>query len=227
MAEMTDNLRILEDLKAVPEGTRCILIIRHSDRDGSLDKLCPNGVGLNAKGVEKAVRLGKEIAPRPLSRMLSSPAVRCIQTCEHVSEGQGGATAVQLSRFLGMEGPFILRTKEAVGLMTSMGFVPFVEGYVREELDEEVLMPCRDMVARLFSWGACRMRSVPIGLSVAVTHDLVITPLLVQQFGYDLRGKGLIGFLDGFVLFESDHSLIARHGGKEVDVTSLVSGSYD
>ena len=224
---MSADIRILDDLKAAPEGARCAIMIRHSDRDGSLVKLCPDEVSLNAAGEERARRLGIEIEPRPIERLLCSPAVRCVRTCECIEEAHGGSAMVQPSRFLGMDGPFVLRPKEAAALMTSLGFVPFVEAYLRGDLDKSVLMPCADGTSRLLSWMSCRMRSAPKGVSVAVTHDLVLTPMLVHLFDYDVRGKGLIGFLDGFVLFERGHSLVARHDGKEVDVTSIASSDYD
>ncbi len=224
---MSSDIRILEDLSAVPDGARCAILIRHSNRDGALDKLCPDEVGLNPAGEAKARRLGEEIAPRPLARLFSSPAARCMRTCECIVEGRGTDATVVPSRFLGMEGPFIFRPKEAAGLMTSLGFVPFVEAYVRGELDKNVLMPCPEGAARLLGWASCRMRSGPKGLDVVVTHDLVLTPFMVHLFGYDVHNKGLITFLEGFVLYEKGRSLIARHDGRELDVTAIASTLYD
>ena len=224
---MSADIRILDDLSAVPEASQCAILIRHGNRDGSLDKLQSDSVDLNQTGVERARRLGEEIVPRPLAKLYSSPAKRCLRTCECITEGHGMDATVVPSRFLGMEGPFIYRPKEAAELMTAHGFVSFVEDYVAERTDGRVLMPCPEVAAMIIGWTACRMRSGPRGLSVIVTHDLVLTPFMVRTFGYDVRGKGLVTFLDGFVVYERGSSLIARHDGKEVDVTSLASKAYD
>ncbi len=224
---MSADIRILDDIGAVPEDARCSILIRHADRDGSLDKLQSDDVDLNKLGVERAKRLGERIAPRPLARLFTSPAARCVRTCERIVEGHGMDASVVQSRFLGMEGPFVYRPREAAEVMTRNGFVSFVEDYVAERTDKTVLMPCPEVAAMIVGWTACRMRSGPKGASVVVTHDLVLTPFMVRTFGYDVGRKGLVAFLDGFIIYEKGRSLIARYDGMEVDVTSLAYKAYD
>jgi hypothetical protein len=219
--------RILDDLSVVPKDAACILLVRHADRDGPTDRLIGDDIDLNAVGRRRARLLGEGLRGRPMGKLHSSPAMRCVTTCRSVIEGYGAGAPVAVSSFLGLGGPAIIRPKRAAELMTSLGLVPFVEAYVRGELDPSIVMPCSEGTSRLFSWAACKMRTSRAGVSVGVSHDLVLTPMLVQLFGYDIGKKGLIGFLDGVVLYEKGRRVLARFGGKESDVTAISSVGYD
>ena len=217
----SSEFRILGDLDIVPRGARRALLIRHADRDGPLTKLIDDSVSINARGEERAKSFGKQIQSQEGLRLHSSPVGRCVRTCECISRGYGSKVEIQPSAVIGMKGPFILRPKEATQLMTELGLVPFVDAYVKGELDPTVVMPCAEGAQRLISWTSCKMRSGAPGTRIAVTHDLILTPVLRHLFDYDVHGLGLIDFLDGFVLYEQGARMLALYDGKEVDVTSM------
>jgi hypothetical protein len=198
-------LRVLQDLALVPTGKSCALIIRHADRDGQVDRLLPKDEGLNDTGRRRATELGKALRRFDLLRLLSSPIGRCVETCEHISEGYGEKVEVEPTEFLGMRCPTMLKPDEAYRLMGSMGLYSFTEAYVAGRLDPKVVRSCEDGAKMLFSYAIDSFREKDNQASVIVTHDMLVTPAMVKYFGFDVRRTGLVPFLDGMVLYSSDY----------------------
>jgi len=72
----------------------------------------------------------------------------------------------------------------------------------------------------MFSYAIDRLKDMRGGAVVVVTHDMILTPPLGRLFGYDYLGKGLVPFLDGMILYQSDGGYVATHGGKSIRVSS-------
>jgi hypothetical protein len=221
-----DRFRILDDLDRVPEGARCVLLMRHADRGGSLLKLTSSSVSINAEGERRAREFGARIGGRTGLRLFSSPVIRCTRTCERIAEGYGAEVGIETSHVIGTSGPFILKPVEAARIMTELGLIPFVDAYVKGKVDPDVFMPCPEGTRRLLSWAWTKASVGAPGLNLVVTHDLILTPAMRYLLEYDVFEKGLIAFLDGFLLWERDGRVIARYDSREVDVTDLSTLSY-
>ncbi len=217
------RFRILDDLSHVPSGSPCAILMRHADRDGSLLKLTSSSVTINAEGERKAKALGMLIKDRRGLHMYSSPVVRCTRTCECIAEGYGSDVQISTSEIIGTSGPFILKPQEAAKIMTELGLIPFVDAYVKGQVDESVFMPCPEGTQRLLSWAWSKASTGAPGPRVIVTHDLILTPAMRYLFNYDVFGKGLIGFLDGFVIWEEGKRIMASYEAKTIDVTDQVA----
>lgn len=213
------SLRILHDLALVPEGKSAAIMIRHADRNGSLDRMVDKGEGLNDLGRRRSVELGKALKRFDVLRLVSSPVGRCVETCERIAEGYGEPLPVESSEFLGMRAPFMLQPEEAYRLMRSMGLFSFVEAYVNGRIDPKIAVPCPEGTRMLLAFGMERMRDVDNCAVVMVTHDMMITPAMVKYFGHDVRKSGLVPFLDGMVLYSSDYGFRLTHENKIIKVT--------
>ena len=232
---MTTDLRILHDLAHVPKGSNCALIIRHGDRDAMLNKVVTyhkivlklnlrsferdSRVGLNQQGVERSLELGRSLKGFSELRSWSSPIGRCVDTCKRVSEGFGTSNGVESTHFLGMQPPFMVQPAKAYELMVDLGLDGFVEAYINDRIDPSIALPCPEGTRMLFSYAIERIGGMKGGIGLFVTHDMILTPALAYYYGYDFKGKGLVQFLDGFVLYETEEGFTARFCGQEMKVS--------
>ncbi|HTY47773.1 MAG TPA: histidine phosphatase family protein [Methanomassiliicoccales archaeon] len=220
MAE--EHFRILDDLTDVSLDARCAILVRHADRDGSLLKLTPSTVSINPVGEKKAREFGVRLRGRNGLRIYSSPVVRCTRTSECIADGYGQKVEIDTSQMIGTRGPFILKPAEAARIMTELGLIPFVDAYVKRQVDESVFMPCPEGTRRLLSWAWSKASVGEPGPRLMVTHDLILTPAMRHLFDYDVLGKGLIGFLDGFVIWKREGRVLARYASRTIDVTDQI-----
>jgi hypothetical protein len=220
-ASMTEDLRIAYDLDSVPKGANCAIIIRHADRDGGLNQVVHEDERLNEFGIGRSERLGKLLEPFSELRSFSSPVGRCKETCLHISKGYGAVVEPVATELLGMSAPFMVDPKQAYMKMREVGLLGFVDLYVRGSLDKGIALPCSEGTTMLFSYVINNIRSMTGGVGVFITHDMIITPPMAYYFGYDFKGKGLVPFLDGVVMYEEGDSYIARYAGKEISVDGL------
>ena len=232
---MTAELRILDDLGKVSKGSNCALIIRHGDRDAMLEKAMTlnkvvvrlnlrsferdSKVQLNPLGVERSTELGRSLKGFSELRSWSSPVTRCVDTCRHIASGYGAEIGVERTHFLGMQSPFMAQPQEAYQLMVDLGLEGFVDAYIKDKIDPKVALPCPEGTRMLFAYAIERIRSMKGGVGIFVTHDMILTPALAYYFGYDFKGKGLVPFLDGFVLHETEEGYAARFSGEQIKVS--------
>ncbi|MCU0861978.1 MAG: histidine phosphatase family protein [Methanomassiliicoccales archaeon] len=216
---MKKSLRILQDLALVPEGRNCALIIRHADRNGAIDALVDAKEGLNEVGRKRSMELGAALRRFDYLRMISSPVERCVETCEAMAKGFGPNHTIETTEYLGMMAPTMLQPGVAYQLMRSMGLHGFVEAYVAGRIDKKAVLSCEEGARMLMAYAIDRLRGATGTALSLVTHDMLITPAMVRYFGYDHRTKGLVPFLDGMVLYESDYGLRLCHAGKVLKVT--------
>jgi len=232
---MTADIRILDDLGQVPHGACCALIIRHGDRDALLDRTVGHDkvtvrlnlrsfehdskVRLNQRGAERSVLLGRSLQGFSTLRSWSSPVGRCVDTCRNIASGYGTEDGVERTDFLGMQAPFMARPREAYQLMVDLGLEGFVDAYVNDRIDPRIALPCPEGTRMMFVYAIERIGPMSGGVGVFVTHDMILTPALAYYFGYDFKGKGLVPFLDGFVLYEDEDGYVARFRGEEIKVS--------
>jgi hypothetical protein len=212
------GLRIERDLAEVPLGEGCALLIRHADRDGALDRVVGDQQGINELGAKRSVAFGRYLRRFGDIGFYSSPVGRCVDTCALIAAGFGKEATIEQTEFLGMRAPFMVDPEAAYRLMGSMGLNPFIEAYVKDELDPRVVMPCAAGTRLFFRYALERMRDRPGGVSIFCTHDIILTPTMVRYFGFDFKAKGLVPFLDGIVLQQHGLGYRALYEGRSLRV---------
>ncbi|MEM0449589.1 MAG: histidine phosphatase family protein [Methanomassiliicoccales archaeon] len=216
---MKKGLRILQDIALVPPGKNCTIIIRHADRDGALDNLIDNEIGLNDIGRRRAIEFGKALQQFNSLQMFTSPVKRCVETCNAIASGFGTDYTLEITELLGMSSPIMSQPEVAYSLMRSMGLNGFIEAYISGKIDRKIVTPTEEGLRIILSFALGKMRDSTARAFIMVTHDMIITPALVKFFGYDYRAKGLVPFLDGMVLYESDYGLRLCYAGKILKVS--------
>jgi len=205
--------RILDDLEKVP-CDKAILIIRHADRDGALNALIDAEQNINDRGRERARQMGLGVHRFPRLAFSSSPVHRCVETCGCISTGHGTKATIEETEVLGMRAPTMLRPRDAYALMQTLGLERFIDEYVADKLDPNVVMPCQRGAQLLFHFAEQRMKSTGADLTVLVSHDMLLTPAMVKYFGFDIHKNGLCPFLDGMVLYPMDDGFEVRHADR-------------
>ncbi|MCE5296363.1 MAG: histidine phosphatase family protein [Euryarchaeota archaeon] len=215
---LKDGLRITSDIDAVPEGSNCAVIVRHADREGELDQVVRNDEGVNDIGIRRAKLLGSTLGRFPDLRSFSSPIGRCVDTCVHISIGYGKRVEPTCTELLGMSAPFMIDPIRAYDLMREIGLLEFVDRYVHDDLDKNMVLPCSEGMRMMLSYVIENIKGLKGGIGVFVTHDMIITPPMAYYLGYDFW-KGLVPFLDGMVLYEKGDGYVARYAGREIPVS--------
>lgn len=207
------HARILDDLENVP-GDKAVLIIRHADRDGALNALIDAQQNINDNGRERARQMGLEVQRFPKLAFCSSPIARCVETCSCISEGHGSKAMIEETEMLGMRAPTLLRPRDAYGLMQAKGLECFVDDYVADKVDPQIVMSCQRGAQLLFHFAVQKMKSSGADLTILVSHDMLLTPAMVKYFGFDHHKNGLCPFLDGMVLYPVADGYEVRHGDR-------------
>jgi hypothetical protein len=215
---MNDGFRIDTDLSKVPPGSNCAVLIRHGDRNGSQAKPVHEREGLNEIGIVRSKQFGKMLSHFSDLIAYSSPVGRCVDTCCNISKGFGKQVEVESTEFLGMTSPFMVDPPAAYMKMHELGLLGFVDAYVNDSLDRNIVLPCSEGTKMLFSYAIERIKNMRGGVGVFVTHDMILTPPLAYFFDYDYKTNGLLTFLDGIVLFEDQDGYHASYGGRSVRV---------
>jgi hypothetical protein len=215
---MEEDIRIVSDIDAVPDGSNCAVIIRHADRDGELNRVVRRDEGLNDVGKRRAEILGAELRRFPDLLSYSSQIGRCVDTCVHISNGYGKRSEPTRTELLGMSAPFMIDPVRAYDMMKDIGLLEFVDRYVHDALDVSMVLPCSEGMRMMLSYVIGNIKGMKGGIGVFVSHDMIITPPMAYYFGYDFK-KGLVPFLDGIVLYEEGDGYVARYDGKEIPVS--------
>lgn len=215
---MNMDLRITSDLAAVPKGANCAIIIRHGDRDGSLNHVVPQDERLNETGIRRSEHLGALLSSFSELRPFTSPIERCVDTCRHITKGYGKEQEPERTDLLGMSTPFLVDPKKAYKRMNDLGLHGFVECYVNDSLDRSMVLPCSEGTRMLFSYAIEKIKEMDGGIGVFVTHDMIITPTMAYYFDYDFMNNGLASFLDGVVLYQNGDGYVATYSGKRLRV---------
>ncbi|OPY31873.1 MAG: Histidine phosphatase superfamily (branch 1) [Methanomassiliicoccales archaeon PtaU1.Bin124] len=213
-----EPIRISSDLSAVPDGANCAVIIRHGDRGGGENKIVNVDEELNETGRMRSELLGGLLSNFTSLRSYSSPIGRCMDTCVHISKGYGTIVEPKATEFLGMSAPFMVDPNAAYAKMKQLGLLGFVDAYVHDSLDRNMVLPCMEGTEMMFNNAIEHIKDMRGGVGVFVTHDMIITPAMAYFFGFDFR-NGLAPFLDGIVLYSKGNGYAARHGGKEMAVS--------
>jgi Histidine phosphatase superfamily (branch 1) len=201
------------ELSILEEHERAALFIRHSERVGA--EIATEEDGLTQHGREMALDLGRSLRPFGPIRMFSSPVGRCMDSAKLIAEGAGATGEVVVSTNLGGPGVFVMDGDLVMNRLNKVGLTPFIESWFNEELPLTEVRSCQAGSQALMDWAIEELSSQPIGLDVHVSHDLDLTPVLVHYLGYDLFNEGLLGFLDGFVVWPEGQKYKIYYRGRQ------------
>ncbi|GAB6009883.1 histidine phosphatase family protein [Dysgonomonas reticulitermitis] len=108
--------------KHYSENDKLSLLIRHADRDKIPSGEFGNDVLLNEKGKERALNFGKRLSELKISRILTSPIERCVQTAPCIVKGYGKPLEIIKATELGAPGLHITDEKIAGNFFLTAGF---------------------------------------------------------------------------------------------------------
>lgn len=219
------NLRwgdwIIKSLSELPKNKPYALVIRHSERQ-DFDNL-PfdqwNEALLTKEGIEGAFNFGYSLCSALKSGNVIAEGwglERCLMTARRISEGATTA-GCKRSRFNVLEDidspisdPQRYREYLSTGLWTQM-----LEDWLSDPSDGSVLKPFRSYASYVL--GKVDSNHLPKrkGISVIVTHDLYIYPLLSALFEDRFPQ---VGFLDGLIITRNKTSLDVFNGDRRVSV---------
>lgn len=147
------------------------LLIRHSDRDSIPQGSFGNEVLLNEKGKRNAIIFGESLAQFKLSRILTSPIERCVQTAEHITLGYGNSIEIIETTALGAPGLHISDEKIAGEFFLKYGVDEMYKRFI-----QGLEIPGIPTISKLNNLISSYIvdNTTENGITIFVTHDLLI-----------------------------------------------------
>ncbi|MBY9003105.1 MAG: hypothetical protein KGD73_03965 [Candidatus Lokiarchaeota archaeon] len=193
--------KILKGIEDFPEGSKIILLLRHSHRNeplnlGDLSKEKLTEIGHNA-----AKRFGEELPIDRSIRLFHSVVWRCQETAEDILEGFRRKTGLgkmkgtlQPLYFIGTAPNFF------VNIFKKMTPLRFMNLWIAGHYSPETIIPfqsyCKNAADIIWN----KIKSAPEkGIDIHVSHDILLIALRYGWFGIPPRKKW-IPFLGGFAL---------------------------
>ena len=204
--------RTLALLGNVPMDSELALLLRHGQRGHVEADDHGNDVALTCRGTASARRLGAGLASFPLVAMKTSPLARCVQTAEALIAGAGWKAAPVPDPRLGGPGAFVSEPGLAGLAFLDLGPRGVVQRQLTSVEPPPGMRPAHDGVALLLDLitpakGATR------GISVFVTHDVVLATLVGSLYGLNADGFSWPGYLDALILWRHSNRLHFRWPG--------------
>jgi len=201
----TNNLRILDDLNNTPEKLKKGIIIRHAEREKS-DVFFPSfNPILTQIGIQNAYLFGIKLREHKQVRLFSSQIERCILTAKEIMKSIGKNVLIEKDSMLGNHGPFVvdpIRTRQKMEKLQEK----FIRSWICGEFDSKMILSFEEGTNIFLQWLKSKLNEIETGLDIYISHDIIITPVIATIFQYDVLKKGVIGFLDGFVIFKDDNN---------------------
>ena len=204
--------RTLALLGDAPPDSELALVMRHGQRGHVAPDDHGNDVPLTRRGTASARRLGAGLASFPLVAMKTSPLARCVQTAEALIAGAGWNEAPAPDQRLGAPGAFVSEPGLAGPLFLDLGPRGVVQRQLTGVEPPPGMRPTHDGVALLLDLitpakGAAR------GISVFVTHDVVLATLVGSLYGRNADGFAWPDYLDALILWRNSDRLHFRWPG--------------
>lgn len=190
-------MKILKKINEKSSARGLSVVIRHADRDKIPADEFGNEVLLNEKGVENALKLGKELQGEKIAKIYTSPILRCVQTASKIEEGYGGDVEIILSRALGDPGLHINDAELAGKAYLEHGFFRLYEMYMNNGVIEGVpsQKQIKDNMQKFLE-----EKTEEKGVTLFITHDSVIAFFLYAYDQTRFSKANWVDFLDGFCL---------------------------
>lgn len=192
--------RTLSLLGDAPLDRELALVLRHGERGyvGSDDY--GNDAPITFGGRTAARRLGGGLASFTLGAMKTSPLVRCVQTADALIAGAGWGAPPVCDPRLGGPGPFVVEPDLAGPLFLDLGPRGVVERQLAGAEPPPGMRSTADGVALLLDLVAPQNENRR-GISVFVTHDVVLATLVGSLYGLNVDDFAWPDYLDGLVLW--------------------------
>jgi len=194
-----------------------VLLVRHAERPP-----IPNGswgreLSITDAGREASIELGSRLGSIP--RIVSSPVPRCVQTAEALRQGAGGSASIEQDRLLGDPGVWVMQPELAGPQFQAGG----ARGVVARQLAGAVVPGMRPLTDGASLLLDLLLRTAPpVGsVSVCVTHDAVMAPLIGHLFGQERVGPIWPNFLEALRLQFEDDELVVQWRGRYRRVSDL------
>ena len=211
-------------LEEILPGEQVAILLRHSVREKIPERpLEAFHLPITSEGIQLARELGKLLRGK-LSRLYSSPVLRCLQTAGAVAAGANVLLPIQKDLFLGHHGIHILDLPKLLALQKEGKTITSYQWLspLLQNTPWEGLMPLpfggTAFLAHLYK------KSSPQGISLFCSHDSVISFLLLYVF-QDLFLEKMTPpkFLEGVIcLFTREKAKIFyRDWQKEISLPSL------
>ena len=110
-------------------SNKIALLIRHADRDDIPEGSFGNDVLLNKIGQINAFNYGEKLKNQQITKIYSSPVLRCVQTAEFISKGYGKTIEIIETVVLGAPGLHINDEKIAGEFYLEHGFDVMYESF--------------------------------------------------------------------------------------------------
>ncbi len=197
------TLTLLDD---APPGLELALVLRHGQRGHVAPDDHGNDVPLTRRGAASARRLGAGLASFPLVAMKTSPLARCVQTAEALIAGAGWNAAPVPDQRLGDPGAFVIEPSLAGPLFLDPGPAGVVGRHLSNIEPLPGMRPTSDGVALLLDLITPGNGAGP-GISVFVTHDVVLATLVGSLYGLNADGFAWPDYLDALMLWRNSDRL--------------------
>jgi len=188
-------MNILNELK-IYKNKPVALILRHGHRDKIPDGEFGNEILLNAEGRSKSIQLGESLRDYRISKIISSPIERCVQTGRLIMEGYGKNIPFAISNTLGGPGVHITDELVAGEYFLWNRFPSILERYYAGE-SFPGLATQNELKTNMNAF--IESQSERDGITIFITHDS-----LIAMYDYVDNGKGYtqenwVKYLNGII----------------------------
>ncbi len=187
-------------LGAAPLDRELALVLRHGERGYVGSDGYGNDAPITCRGRTAARWLGRGLASIPPAALMTSPLVRCVQTANALIAGAGWGGPPVCDPRLGGPGPFVVEPDLAGPLFLDLGPRGVVERQLAGAEPPPGMRSTSDGVALLLDLIAPRNENRR-GISVFVTHDVVLATLVGSLYGLNVDDFAWPDYLDGLVLW--------------------------
>jgi broad specificity phosphatase PhoE len=164
-------------------------LIRHAEKlDGSVHaKLTP-------KGLKDSLLYGQNLKFKniPISKIISSPIERCMQTAEQISIGYGGIK-IEKSKLLGDPGIFVDNGDEAMEIFNRYSLVEIINMQL-EKKELNGFNKIEGATQKLMKFMQNQKAN-----TLYISHDAIITPFIcfVNNIN-NIKENDIVDYLDGY-----------------------------
>lgn len=191
---------ILENLQSPAS-----LLIRHAERPDIPSREVDHMIKITDQGRISAEELGREIGNK-LTSVTTSPLPRCLDTSEAIIKGSGKISMpISLNWRLGNPGVWVTDDEAARSEFLKYGY----DGMIRNLAEGRNLSGFRPLKHGVDLLLGCVLNqtSEGTGISVFISHDAVIAPLIGYMLGKSNPGEITPGYLEGALLCRTESGI--------------------
>lgn len=198
------------------------ILMRHAEREHFEHPADGATVPITENGARQASGLGRALARLTPLHLVHSPVGRCRQTAEAILAGASdmGSPVSIVGEDGRLGGPYLLDVPRALEVAGTLGH-RFVREWLDGRLPATLFKPRRASALEQIDAVEHHLRRARSGLVVLVTHDWNLLAVREEMFGLRREEDRWPGFLDGLVLWRSDHALHVAFGER---VVTLLDG---